>query len=60
MDSVLHDCGIFWISPHIFFEKYSLTHCILNRIYHTMYWKNPISILRMSDFETYIFLEKNG
>ena len=37
-----------------------LTHCILNRHSHTIYWKSPISILGMSGYETYIFLEKNG
>ena len=37
-----------------------LTHCILNRIYHIIYWKSPISILGTSGYETYIFLEKNG
>ena len=35
-----------------------LTHCILNRLSHTMYWKNPISILGTSRYEIYIFLEK--
>ena len=37
-----------------------LTHCILNRLSHTTYWKGPISILGMSGYEIYIFLEKNG
>ena len=35
-----------------------LTHCILNRLSHTIYWKSPISILGMSGYEIYIFLEK--
>ena len=43
------DCGL-----------YLLTHCILNRFSHTIYWKSPISILGMSGYEIYIFLEKNG
>ena len=37
-----------------------LTHCIQNRLSHTIYWKCPISILGMSGYEIYIFLEKNG
>ena len=37
-----------------------LTHCILNRLSHTIYWKSPISILGMSGYKIYIFLEKNG
>ena len=37
-----------------------LTHCILNRLSHTIYWKSPISILGASGYESYIFLEKNG
>ena len=43
-------------------DKYGkeLTHCILNRLSHTTYWKSPISILGTSDYEIYIFLEKNG
>ena len=38
----------------------SLTHCILNRLSHTIYWKSPISSLGTSGYEIYIFLEKNG
>ena len=37
-----------------------LTHFILNRLYHTIYWKSPISILGTSGYEIYKFLEKNG
>ena len=37
-----------------------LTHCILNRLSHTIYWKDPISILGTFGYEIYIFLEKNG
>ena len=37
-----------------------LTHCRLNRLSHTIYWKTPISILGTSGYEIYIFLEKNG
>ena len=40
--------------------QFSLTHCILNRFSHTIYWKSPISILGTSGHEIYIFLEKNG
>ena len=36
----------------------SLTHCRLDRLSHTIYWKSPISILGMSSYEIYIFLEK--
>ena len=40
----------------------ALTHCILNRLSHTIYWKSPISILGtcMSGHEIYIYLEKSG
>ena len=37
-----------------------LTHCRLNRLSHTKYWKSPISILGMSSYAIFIFLEKNG
>ena len=37
-----------------------LTHCILNRLSHTIYWKSPISIFGAPSYEIYIFLEKNG
>ena len=37
-----------------------LTHCIRNRLYNTIYWKSPISILGTSGYEICIFLEKNG
>ena len=37
-----------------------LTHCIRNRLYHTMYWKSPISSLGRWGYEIKIFLEKNG
>ena len=37
-----------------------LTHCRLNRLSYTIYWKSPISILGRSGYEIYIFLEKNG
>ena len=37
------------------------THCILNRLFHTIYWKSSISILGTSGYKIYyIFLEKNG
>ena len=36
----------------------SLTHCRLNRLSHTIYWKSPISILGMSGYVIYRFLEK--
>ena len=38
----------------------ALTHCILNRLFHTVYWKRPILVLGTSGYEIYIFLEKNG
>ena len=28
-----------------------LTHCMLNRIFHTIYWKSPFSILGTSGYE---------
>ena len=28
----------------------ALTHCILNRLSHTVYWKSPISILGASGY----------
>ena len=37
-----------------------VTHCIWNRLYHTIYWKSPISILGKPGYGIYIFLEKNG
>ena len=37
-----------------------ITHCILNRLFHIIYWKSPISILGTPGYEIYIFLEKNG
>ena len=37
-----------------------LTHCIRNRLSHTIYWKSPISVLGKPGYEIYIFLEKNG
>ena len=37
-----------------------LTHCRLNRLSHTIYWKSSILILSMSGYEIYIFLEKNA
>ena len=37
-----------------------LTHFILNRLSHTIYWKSPISILGMSGYIMYIFLEKKA
>ena len=33
---------------------------ILNRLSHTMYWKSQISILGMSGYLMYIFLEKKA
>ena len=35
-----------------------LTHCRLNRLTSTIYWKSPISILGMPGYAIYIFLEK--
>ena len=35
-----------------------LTHCRLNRLTHTIYWKSPSSILGTSGYEIWIFLEK--
>ena len=35
-----------------------LIHCRLNILSHTVYWKSLISILGMSGYEIYIFLEK--
>ena len=37
-----------------------LTHFILNRLSHTIYWKSPISILGMSSYIMYIFLDKKA
>ena len=34
----------------------ALTHCILNRLSLTIYWKSQISILGTSSYETHIFL----
>ena len=38
----------------------TLTHFILNRLSHTIYWKSPISVLGMSGYIMYIFLEKKA
>ena len=51
---------IFIIPQSILRNNYILTHCILNRLFHTVYWKRTILILGTSDYEIYIFLEKNG
>ena len=59
---------LIWIPmlPSIFIVKnwgiwgYGLTHCRLNRLSDTIYWKHPISILGTSGYEIYIFLKKNG
>ena len=37
-----------------------LTHFILNRLSHTIYWKSPISVLGISGYTMYIFLEKKA
>ena len=37
-----------------------LTHCRLNELPHTIYWKILISILDTSGYEIQIFLEKNN
>ena len=49
---VNHDCMMHNM------QKGSLFHCRLNS--NTIYWKIPISILGMSGYHIYIFLEKNG
>ena len=36
-----------------------LTHYILNRLSHTIYWKSPISIYDTSGYEIYIFLHES-
>ena len=36
----------------------TLTHCILNRLSHTIYWKSPISVLGMSGCEVYFLRKK--
>ena len=43
-------------------NKTPLTHCLLNSLSNTIYWKGPISILGtcISSYKIYIFLEKNG
>ena len=38
----------------------ALTHCRLNELTHTIYWKSPVSILDRWGYEIWIFLEKNG
>ena len=38
----------------------SLASCRLNELPHTIYWKILISILGISGYVIYIFLEKNG
>ena len=41
-------------------RSHSLTHFILNRLSNTIYCKSPISILGMSGYIMYIFLEKKA
>ena len=48
------------ISAHLLHMNNPLTHCRLNRLSHTIYWKTPISSLGTPSWEIYIFLEKNG
>ena len=36
----------------------NLSHCVLKRLSHTIYWRSLISILGTSGYEIYIFLEK--
>ena len=54
IDTRLHDLSRSCISDTF------LTHCVWNRLSHTIYWKSPISILGTPGYEIYIFLEKNG
>ena len=35
-----------------------LTHCRLNRLPHTTYWKSPFSILDMSGYEMYVHIPR--
>ena len=42
------------------FDHVPLTHCRLNALPHTIYKKILISILGMSGYVIWIFLEKNG
>ena len=37
-----------------------LTHCRLNRLSHTIYWKSSVSILGTAGYEVYIFLKKKA
>ena len=46
------------IEPHI--NLPISTHCRLDRLAQTIYWKSPISILGISGNVIEIFLEKNG
>ena len=46
--------------PNRFFriEYYILTHCILNRLFHTTYWKSPISFRYIRLWDLHIPREK--
>ena len=53
--------SLIWVSLLVWsltIQSTLLTHCILNRLSHTIYWKSPLSILGTSGYEIYIFLEK--
>ena len=49
-----------YLLQHLNITADRLTHCILNRLSNTIYWKSPISVLGTCGYEIYIFLEKNG
>ena len=70
-DQTASDLGMHCISCHkthflcfsskvIFSRLNPLTHCILNRLSNTIYWKSLISILGTPGYDIYILLEKNG
>ena len=47
-----------WTCSNVRTCSKKLTHCILNKLSHTIYWKSPISILGMSSHEIHIPREK--
>ena len=56
-----------FVNSHALYTKWStaekvstLTHYILNRLSHAIYWKSPISVLGISGYTIKIFLDKNG
>ena len=55
---ICYKCFFPWYS--LLYMQYILTHCRLNELSPTTYWKILISILGISGYAMQIFLEENG